>query len=244
MNHCKKCGADNPETALYCRECGGELTGEIRLTIVIFRRTWRKVKLPLKICAYVFCLNIIILSCYIYFYLAKERAYQLRSEIIEKFEKDNKNLYDTDSNAYYEKFDQELTRIKVLADKAWSIYNFWEGVLAIMSVFFTAPITILGIVFFFKYHRRWTLFNLDKSFAGVKENIKNYTFSQNTTTECIKIKENAKGELNLKDKSLGARGYFHLIKDKDGNAVIIGEKYNTQAFIRSVFGKDVNFIEN
>ena len=45
-------------------------------------------------------------------------------------------------------------------------------------------------------------------------------------------------------KSLGNRGYYHLVADEDSKALLIGERNNTMDFIRTVFGKDVNFIEN
>lgn len=130
----------------------------------------------------------------------------------------------------------------ILLDLRWNQYHFYEIWLDISAIML---ISIPAFIFCFTYFNfRWKMFFLYKDFSDTKSIMIQYVFSFNRTEEKIKIKENSKGELKLKDKSIGARGYFHLIEDKDGNAVLIGEKYNSQAFIRSVFGKDVNFIEN
>ncbi len=109
-----------------------------------------------------------------------------------------------------------------------------------LLILFSIP---LSIIFFLIYNKRWKKFYLNSDLKNAKEKLTAFVFSQNTSKETIKIRENSKDELRLKDKSLGAKGYFHLVTDKDGNVLLIGEKYNTQNLIRKVFGKEINFLE-
>lgn len=117
-----------------------------------------------------------------------------------------------------------------------------KGLSAILFVCLIISLTV-SVFFQLKYNQRWTKFYMNVDLIIAKEKLTQFAFSQNKSKESVKIRENAKGELKFKDKSLGARGYFHVITDKNGNTLLIGEKYNTQNLIRKVFGKDINFIE-
>jgi len=198
MNICKKCGIENLETAIYCKECGRSISKEVFLDTIKFKRTNKRVHPILR-----YAFPILIICIFIH------------------------GIFQIINNISSTKFEFVVVILLI---------TFFIGILFGMLCFYR--------IFFFFLNLYYKTFELKLPFEVVKEQLKKVVFTVNKSKEDIRIKENAKGELKLKDKSLGAKGYFHLIEDKDGNAVLIGEKYNTQAFIRSVFGKDVNFIEN
>jgi hypothetical protein len=198
MKHCKRCGAENPEIALYCKECGGFLNEDIVPGTIAFKHTWRKVNLLIKITLSFFPVLLIIL--FIFFSLD----------------------YNEDLILSY-----------------WD----WTDLAASTSLIFMFFLLMSSFAFFF-FHLRWKVFELRQPFGKVKEQLKVAVFIINKAGENIRIKEDKKGELKLKDKALRTRGCYYILKDKKEQALLVGEKYNTMAFIRSVFGKDINFIEN
>ena len=116
---------------------------------------------------------------------------------------------------------------------------------AIISFFVASNAGLLALLYFFiAFNLRWKKFRLQKPFPKAKEAAMQYTFSRNSRVESIRIKENSRGELMLHDKGNGKRAHIHLIPDENGNTEIIGEKNNTMELIRSIFGKEINFIEN
>ncbi len=147
---------------------------------------------------------------------------------------------------------QDLNTLKELVDK-YNKYNDiqnhyfdieYPGAIALTALIASIASILVFSYFFIAFNLRWKQFKLKKPFLEVKEILTEYAFAQNVKYEKFNIRENSQGELKLKEKSLGNRGYYHLVADEDSKALLIGERNNTMDFIRTVFGKDVNFIEN
>jgi len=261
MNNCKKCGAENAFEAQFCKECGAKLENIQNSKTITFKLTtlkWHGVtKLSSKLIIFIiplFIISIALLLNYYklnYYYKYSDEFSKIENLIREEERGSFDDLSEIDSSEEREALISLIGQSKaapliLLSDQHekaihyYSLFELLSGVFAFSLLF----CVLLFCAFFLIYNKRWKKFILISGFQKAKDSIIQFVFSQNKTEERITIRENVKGELKLKDKSLGAKGYFHLITDKNGDTLLIGEKYNTQAFIRSVFGKDVNFIEN
>lgn len=260
MKLCEKCRIENNDEAAYCRECGFELKKFNFTEVVKIKFTIKKMMIVTKT-SFIFAVLTIPVTLVSYslaeFYFAK--SYRLDDEIELEYNKIEYLIHDENLKIYQgwniEIDEKRLGIINSIGyDKAIPLLTKWKqmvnaknaGLFCYKLLFFSSPFLVslpIFIVFFLIYNKRWKKFYLHSDFSNAKERLTAFAFSQNKSEENVKIRENAKDELLLKDKSLGAKGYFHLVTDKEGNVLLIGEKYNTQNLIRTVFGKDINFIE-
>ena len=199
MIHCEK-GHENPEGALFCKECGIKFEPQKSISLIPFKTTCYKWHWATK--ATIIILIVSLLDNALSFFLHFNIVYFLHEMVF-------------------------LSYLKYLVGIA----------------LFLPVSSVLFVICFYVFNRRWKKFNLMFKYSEAKDTIFQFVFTQNKLEEKFQLQENQKGQLKLKDKTLGVKGLFHLVADMDGNALLIGEKYNTQSLIRMVFGKDINFIE-
>jgi len=200
MIHCEK-GHENPEGALFCKECGIKFETPKNINLIPFKTSYYKWHWTTKTTFIILIISLV---------------NTVLSKVLMNF------------NIVYLLHEMFFLRYLV-------------GIVGI--VLFLPVSSVLFVICFYVFNRRWKKFNLTFKYSEAKDTIFQFVFTQNKLEEKFQLQENQKGQLKLKDKSLGAKGLFHLVADMDGNALLIGEKYNTQSLIRMVFGKDINFIE-
>jgi len=269
MNQCKKCGAENAKEAQFCNECGKPLNEFSNGKTIVYKRTLHKlrfyVKLPIiltSVSLILFFISIIVI--YYYENEMKNITNTYNNEIktikgldwIKKYDDLNNTFHysliiDIDSDSYgseilqtylkdnAQKFIDIRTNYEVAEHNKYHYESMSEGTIP-SFVFSIVAIVVLYLIFNFG----WKNFQMNEDYEYTKEKLKNYAFKENKLWENIRIKENNKGELFLKDKNKKKNGYFYLSKDKNGNTIILGEKKNTIDIIRNIFGKEINFIEN
>lgn len=205
MVTCKKCGSENIDNALFCKECGTPMNKFSFGKTITFKYTFLRLNIYSRVLSHIAGMLAILAFLFLIIAIHLDPRKNLSSNI----------NYNTD-----------------------------DYVVAFGALVFGFFFMILSLVLFFRFNYRWKIFHIDEKYDYAKERVKGYVFKRNEGVEHFRIKETPKGELRLKDKGIGPRGYFHLLRDDDGNAIVIGEKYGAMNFIRSVFGKEINFMEN
>lgn len=261
MKLCEKCRTENNDEAAYCLNCGNILETGKTHQVVKFQMTFLKLNM---IARSSFRVLIVAFPMLVSPGIMLGYFFDLKWRISDQYEKEYAKISDLIpedkffefswvNDIGYESVQEALIQYigYAKADPLIKLSNRYEDAKSNIDLFGVLTI-IFGILLislplligsFLIFNLRWKKFYLNNRFNDAKGVLTSFAFAQNKTEENVKINENAKGELKLKDKSLGAKGYFHLVTDKGGNVLLIGEKYNTQNLIRKVFGKDINFIE-